>query len=157
MSEEFALYASFKTDSKETIELIEKVEKCFDDENYNYLVEVLSESNVDFSSESLISTVKSTLSPHSHYLDNYDGDFIQAFKQTAEENSPQLTIKGKKKRKLSIEGHDHGADDFCTFFMSFLFALELYKLTGEAGNPGWYAKWEIVNSKLTVEFHEPEE
>ncbi len=158
MSEEFSLHVSFETESQKTLELLKKIETHFDNEDFEAMGELLAGSGIDFNANILQENIKNTFSQYSDHRKYYDGDLVKSLIETAKENNPQLSIEGKKSHKLLIEGHDHGGDDFCTFFMALLSILNLSKLSGIArSDNGWSGKWVSSGGKLSVEFQEAEE
>ena len=159
MSEEFSLHVSFENASKESLELLKKVESCFDNKSFEDLREIFSTAGFDLASQQLQENIANTFSSYSDYKDYFDGDCARGLIETARENGPQLSLKSKKGVvELLIEGHDRGGDDFCTFFMAFLSILDLSKLSGSArSDNGWFGEWTESDRKLSATFQEAEE
>ncbi len=158
MSEEFSFNASFEINSKESMELLKQLEACFNSEQYDSIQGILSGSNFNLEAEPVTEKLKRLFPEYSEYRDYFDGNLLTGLMETAQEDHPQLTVEGEEQCKLSIEGVDHTAPDFCTFFMVLLSSLDLSNLSGSAQSDyGWSAKWTDEDGELVAHFEHPEE
>lgn len=147
MSEEFSLTVKLKPTSEKLLVFIRKLEDLFDQGSYLAIEKAFTESGIELKGgvNELVSSISSA---QSEFLAFFDGDILKALSESSVENKPQLEIVMGENITLEIEGADHSADDFCTFFVALMFLSGVTELSARARSSFWRGAWALESEEL---------
>jgi hypothetical protein len=138
MAEEFYMSVSFEMPDVDHMAALETLIEHFDLCETEEARRLLSQQNLA-SAEQLIENLTSH---YSNYVNGYD--LVRMYAETYDDSVDDLDLKiGESglSGEITVDGHDHEADDFCAALILILVAMGAGSIHAKAGAPMWNATW----------------
>jgi hypothetical protein len=138
MSEEFSMSASFEMASNNHMTDLQTLLEHLD----LYETEAARKLLANYRLAAAQEQIESLTSPHSSY--NKSCDLVDMYIAAYDDSVSDFELSTDESRliaTLSVDGHDHDADDFCAALVLVLLAIGAKNIEASGGSPFWNAKW----------------
>lgn len=151
MSEEFIFEASFKVDSIETASKLEEVIECIELHDIEEARDALPLSLL-LKAEQRMEELTSAKSEYKNgtCLISMAADTYDSCVTEMQISFDEASLSGV----ITIEGHDHEADDLCASMVLLLIAVGASRITAHGSSPDWSGHWfSTTSGELQFDFN----